>query len=73
MLYGPLVSKVVYNVYRGEVDKDIWYLHILILFGLRALVYQLWSSYTCMLFLNRACRINQLGIEFNQIDAEWHW
>ncbi|KAK6153840.1 hypothetical protein DH2020_013479 [Rehmannia glutinosa] len=26
-----------------------------------------------MLFLNRTRRINQHGVEFNQIDAEWHW
>lgn len=53
--------------------KETWCLHVLLLFGLRALVHQLWSSYACMLFLNRANRINQKGMDFNQIDAEWHW
>ncbi|PIN03662.1 hypothetical protein CDL12_23813 [Handroanthus impetiginosus] len=73
-LYGPLVGKVLYAVYKQEINKnDVWCLHILILFALRALVHQLWSTYSNMLFLNRAHRINPQGVEFNQIDAEWHW
>ncbi|KAG8379596.1 hypothetical protein BUALT_Bualt07G0105300 [Buddleja alternifolia] len=39
----------------------------------RALVHQLWTTYSNMLFLNRARKIDQNGVEFNQIDAEWHW
>lgn len=74
LLYGPLVGKAIHGVYTREIlAQDIWYLHILILFGLRALVHQLWSTYSNMLFLTRAQRINEHGVEFNQIDAEWHW
>ncbi|KAG8388191.1 hypothetical protein BUALT_Bualt02G0100100 [Buddleja alternifolia] len=73
LLYGPIVAKVLYAIYKGEIKNEIWCLHILILFSLRALVHQLWSSYSNMLFLNPARRINQKGVEFNQIDSEWHW
>ncbi|XP_011082697.1 protein ECERIFERUM 3 [Sesamum indicum] len=74
LLYGPLVARVLYAVYiDGEVKNDDWCLHILMLSGLRALVHQLWSSFSCMLFVNRTRRINQQGVEFDQIDAEWHW
>ncbi|KAL0354948.1 UNVERIFIED_CONTAM: Very-long-chain aldehyde decarbonylase CER3 [Sesamum radiatum] len=75
LLYGPIAGKVLYSIYNEKTIKndDVWCLHILILFGLRALVHQLWSTYSNMLFLNRAHRINQKGVEFSQIDAEWHW
>ncbi|KAL0464012.1 UNVERIFIED_CONTAM: Very-long-chain aldehyde decarbonylase CER3 [Sesamum latifolium] len=74
LLYGPLVARVLYAVYvDGEVKNDDWCLHILMLSGLRALVHQLWSTFSCMLFVNRTRRINQQGVEFDQIDAEWHW
>ncbi|KAL6576489.1 Very-long-chain aldehyde decarbonylase cer3 [Orobanche hederae] len=76
LLYGPLVGKVVHAVfYRKEMisKNEIWCLHILLLFCLRGLVHQLWSTYSNMLFLNRAHRINQHGVEFDQIDEEWHW
>ncbi|GER48542.1 fatty acid hydroxylase superfamily [Striga asiatica] len=74
LLYGPLVGKVAYAIYKKEMSKnEIWSFHILLLFGLRALVHQLWSTYSNMFFLNRAHRINEDGVEFDQIDAEWHW
>ncbi|KAL7139772.1 hypothetical protein ABFS83_09G075000 [Erythranthe nasuta] len=75
LLYGPLIGKALHAIYTKEITKNdnIWCLHILILFYHRALVHQLWSSYSNMLFLNRARRIDQRGVEFHQIDAEWHW
>lgn len=73
MLYGPLVANALYAIYRGEIKNEAWCFHILILFGARALVHQLWGSYSSMLFLNRNQRINQKGLEFKQIDSEWHW
>ncbi|PIM98116.1 hypothetical protein CDL12_29406 [Handroanthus impetiginosus] len=73
LLFGPLVAKVIYAIYKGEIKNEAICLHILLLFSLRALVHQLWSSYSCMLFLNRTRRINQEGTEFKQIDAEWNW
>ncbi|KAL2462244.1 Protein ECERIFERUM 3 [Abeliophyllum distichum] len=73
LLYGPLIAKVLYSM-AGEGNKeDTWCLHILILFVLRGLVHQLCSTYSNLLFLNRTRRLNQQGINFNQIDAEWHW
>lgn len=75
LLYGPLLGKVVHGAYMGTIlDSDhLFYLNVLVLFGLRSLVHQLWSTYSNMLFLNRSQRINERGVEFDQIDAEWHW
>ncbi|XP_051148022.1 very-long-chain aldehyde decarbonylase CER3-like [Andrographis paniculata] len=75
LLYGPLVGKSIHAIYTMEIlnHESIWYLHILIVLGLRALIHQLWSTYSNMLFLNRAQRIDDRGVEFGQIDAEWHW
>ncbi|KAL1554081.1 Very-long-chain aldehyde decarbonylase cer3 [Salvia divinorum] len=73
LLYAPLVTNALYAIYRGEIKNEAWCLHILILFGARALVHQLWGSYSSILFLNRNRRIDQKGVEFKQIDAEWNW
>ncbi|KAH6819934.1 Fatty acid hydroxylase superfamily [Perilla frutescens var. hirtella] len=73
LMYGPLVGNALFAMYKGGIKNGGWCLHILILFGLRALVHQLWGSFSCMLFLNRNRRINKQGLEFKQIDAEWHW
>ncbi|XP_073154632.1 very-long-chain aldehyde decarbonylase CER3-like isoform X4 [Henckelia pumila] len=73
LLYGPLIAKVLYSFYNDEIKKGAWCLHILILFEHRALVHQLWSTFSNMLFLNRTRKIDQRGVDFKQIDAEWHW
>nr|GMC75297.1 protein ECERIFERUM 3-like [Ipomoea batatas] len=73
LLCGPLIAKFIYSLVWKESWEDIWCLHILVLTGLRGLVHQLWSSYSNMLFLNRAKRVSQQGIDFEQIDKEWHW
>ncbi|XP_042001024.1 very-long-chain aldehyde decarbonylase CER3-like isoform X1 [Salvia splendens] len=53
--------------------KDSWILHILILSMLRLIMYQSWTSYSNMLFLTRNSRIIKKGVDFKQIDKEWHW
>lgn len=53
--------------------EDIWCLHILILFALRGLVHQLWSTFSNMLYLNRTRRVSYEGIDYDQIDNEWDW
>ncbi|GLU10331.1 hypothetical protein SLE2022_271460 [Rubroshorea leprosula] len=73
LLYGPLAAKVVYSWIYEESISDGWCFHILLICMLRGLVYQLWSSYSNMLFLTRNRRINQEGIDFKQIDKEWDW
>ncbi|PHT24825.1 hypothetical protein CQW23_35509 [Capsicum baccatum] len=60
-------------MYWKESMEDVWCLHILILCGLRGLVHQLWSTYSNMLYLNRRRRVSQQGIDYEQIDNEWHW
>ncbi|KAK3011872.1 hypothetical protein RJ639_010533 [Escallonia herrerae] len=73
LLYGSLlaefISSRIWEVNYGQ----SWSKHILAICVLRALVYQLWSSYTNMLFLTRNRRVSQDGIDFKQIDSEWDW
>lgn len=73
LLYGPFLAKFIHSMYWKESMEDVWCLHILILCGLRGLVHQLWSTYSNMLYLNRRRRVSQQGIDYEQIDNEWHW
>lgn len=73
VLYGPLIAKFIHSLVWKESWEDVWCLHILILTSMRGLLHQLWSSYSNMLFLNRAKRVLTQGIDFEQIDKEWHW
>ncbi|KAL6973744.1 Very-long-chain aldehyde decarbonylase cer3 [Sarracenia purpurea var. burkii] len=74
LLYGPVVAKVLHSRFQEEgAMKDPWCLHILILFVLRALTYQVWTSWCTLLFLTRNRRIQQQGLDFMQIDKEWDW
>ncbi|RRT41058.1 hypothetical protein B296_00042459 [Ensete ventricosum] len=50
-----------------------WWLHLLLLFVLRSLTYQLWFSFANMLFLTRTRRVIKDGVDFKQIDSEWDW
>ncbi|KAL6656046.1 hypothetical protein ACP70R_006872 [Stipagrostis hirtigluma subsp. patula] len=72
-LYGPLVGKAVASRAWEPGSPDCWLLLLLFLFGLRALTYQLWSSYSNMLFATRRRRIVRDGVDFDQIDTEWDW
>ncbi|MCE0481717.1 Very-long-chain aldehyde decarbonylase cer3 [Datura stramonium] len=73
LLYGPFVAKVMYSRYQEDSIKATWCLHVLILCSLRGLMYQLWSSFSNMLFLTRNRRIMKQGVDFKQIDKEWDW
>lgn len=74
LLYAPLAAQVVYSwVYEEDISKVLWCIHILIICGLKALVHELWSVFNNMLFVTRTLRINPKGIDFKQIDHEWHW
>ncbi|XP_068652155.1 very-long-chain aldehyde decarbonylase GL1-1 [Aristolochia californica] len=73
LLYGPLLAKAIYPFVYGDGMGDTWCLHILIIFGLRGLVHQLWCTYSNMLFLTRNRRILKQGVGFKQIDSEWNW
>ncbi|XP_059276470.1 very-long-chain aldehyde decarbonylase CER3-like [Lycium ferocissimum] len=73
LLYGPFVAKVMYSRYEEDSIKATWCLHVLILCALRCLIYQLWSSFSNMLFLTRNRRIIKEGVDFKQIDKEWDW
>ncbi|GJR90618.1 eceriferum 3-like protein [Tanacetum coccineum] len=74
LLYAPLVVEFIYSrVYERRQSDYGWCLHIVILSVLRGLVHQIWSSWNNMLFLNRNRRLSERGVDFDQIDKEWHW
>lgn len=73
VLYGPLVGKAVASRAWEAASPDRWILVLLLLFGLRALTYQLWSSFSNMLFATRRRRVVRHGVDFDQIDKEWDW
>ncbi|WOL08605.1 protein ECERIFERUM 3 [Canna indica] len=77
LLYGPLIVKVIYEraweEREGSSKQAQWCLHLLLLFALRGLVHQLWFTFDSMLFLTRRRRIRRDGVDFQQIDREWHW
>ncbi|XP_064948514.1 very-long-chain aldehyde decarbonylase GL1-2-like [Musa acuminata AAA Group] len=71
VLYGPIVAKAACEWREGR--SGGWSLHLLLLFALRSLVYQLWFSFGNMLFLTRRRRVVEDGVDFKQIDKEWDW
>lgn len=73
VLYAPLVGKAVAGRAWERASPDHWLLLLLVLFGVRALTYQLWSSFSNMLFATRRRRIVRDGVDFGQIDREWDW
>ncbi|CAA0826889.1 Protein ECERIFERUM 3 [Striga hermonthica] len=74
LLYGVFLAKALYSrYYQEEAMKDTWCLHIFIICMLRLMLYQLWTSYSNMLFLTRNRLIVKKGVDFKQIDQEWNW
>ncbi|XP_052166707.1 very-long-chain aldehyde decarbonylase GL1-1 [Oryza glaberrima] len=73
VLYAPLVGKAVAGRAWERASPDHWLLLLLVFFGVRALTYQLWSSFSNMLFATRRRRIVRDGVDFGQIDREWDW
>ncbi|XP_051120715.1 very-long-chain aldehyde decarbonylase CER3 [Andrographis paniculata] len=74
VMYVMFLGKAMQSKYQGESMKlGTWCLHMFIICMLRLLIHQSWSSYTNMLFLSRNRRIIKEGVDFNQIDNEWHW
>ena len=41
--------------------------------ALRGVIHTAWCSFANLLFLTRNRRIIKDGVDFNQIDKEWHW
>ncbi|XP_024973169.1 protein ECERIFERUM 3-like [Cynara cardunculus var. scolymus] len=74
ILFGPFLGEFMYSRMYGKRQSEYdWCLHILILSSLRGIVHQIWNSCDNMFFINRNHRISQNGIDFDQIDNEWHW
>ncbi|CAL9110508.1 unnamed protein product [Musa textilis] len=71
VLCGPLVAMAARE--WSDARAGGWWLHLLLLFALRSLTYQLWYSFANMLFLTRTRRVIKDGVEFKQIDSEWDW
>ncbi|KAJ4902286.1 Protein ECERIFERUM 3 [Raphanus sativus] len=74
LLYFPLAAQVAYSLaYEEDYSRSFWCLNILIICGLKGLVHVLWSVYNNMLWVTRSLRINLKGVDYKQIDHEWHW
>lgn len=74
LLYGPLIGKVAQEWReQGGLPLGSWWLHLLVLFAVRALTYQFWFTYGNMLFFTRRRRVVADGVNFRQVDAEWDW
>nr|XP_043637396.1 very-long-chain aldehyde decarbonylase CER3-like [Erigeron canadensis] len=74
ILFGPLLVEFISStIYETRQCEYSWCIHILILCSLRGVVHQLWSSFDSMLWLNRTNRLSKRGVDFGQIDREWHW
>ncbi|KAJ1268662.1 hypothetical protein BS78_07G151700 [Paspalum vaginatum] len=73
LLCAPLLAKAVGGSAWERASPDHWCFLLLLLFGARAVTYQGWCSFSNMLFLNRRRLIVRDGVDFEQIDREWHW
>ncbi|PUZ51701.1 hypothetical protein GQ55_6G209600 [Panicum hallii var. hallii] len=73
LLCGPLFAKAVGGRAWERASPDHWCFLLLLLFFLRTATYRLWGLFTNMLFLNRRRVIVRDGVDFQQIDKEWHW
>ncbi|CAL5001849.1 unnamed protein product [Urochloa decumbens] len=74
LLCAPLVAKAVGGRAWERGSPDHWCFLLLLLFVLRAATYHHWNAFSGMLFLNRRRRvIVRGGVDFEQIDKEWHW
>jgi len=67
------VAKAVGGRAWERASPDYWCFLLSLLFFLRAATYRLWAIFTNMLFLNRRRVIARDGVDFQQIDKEWHW
>ncbi|XP_039132686.1 very-long-chain aldehyde decarbonylase GL1-1-like [Dioscorea cayenensis subsp. rotundata] len=74
VLCAPLIGKAMHAwACTHHFQAHSWPLHVLTLLALRAIIYQLWCSFSSMLFLTRRRRVLTAGVDFSQIDSEWHW
>ncbi|CAN7114827.1 unnamed protein product [Brassica rapa subsp. narinosa] len=74
LLYAPLAAQVAYSLaYQEDYSRAFCCLNILIICGLKGLIHVFWSVYNNMLWVSRTLRINPKGVDFKQIDHEWHW
>jgi hypothetical protein len=73
LLCAPLLAKAVGGRAWESGSPDRWCFLLLLLFFLRAATYHLWGVFSSMLFLNRRRVIVRDGVDYEQIDKEWHW
>lgn len=72
-LYGPCVAQVAQLWWKGENITNSWCFHIMLICLLRYAIAQLWHTFCNMHFLSQKRRILPQGVDFKQIDHEWHW
>ncbi|CAK9238256.1 unnamed protein product [Sphagnum jensenii] len=69
---APVVANAIHGFISGAKDVDNWCYHLLLLGALRCLCQQLWTTYSRLHCLVKKHQINACGIEFEQVDREFH-
>jgi len=72
VLAAPVVANAIHGLISGAKDVDNWCYHLLLLGALRCLCQQLWTTYSRLHCLVKKHQINACGIEFEQVDREFH-
>jgi hypothetical protein len=72
----PVVANATHGfLYPAGAAQDVqdnWCFHLLLLGALRYICQQLWTSYSRLHCLVKKHQINACGIEFEQVDREFH-
>jgi hypothetical protein len=69
---APVVANAIHGFISGAKDVDNWCYHLLLLGALRCFCQQLWTTYSRLHCLVKKHQINACGIEFEQVDREFH-
>ncbi len=69
---APVVANAIHGFVSGAKDVDNWCYHLLLLGALRCSCQQLWTTYSRLHCLVKKHQINACGIEFEQVDREFH-
>ncbi|CAK9260814.1 unnamed protein product [Sphagnum jensenii] len=72
VLLAPVLANAVHGFMYGARDVDNWCFHLLLLGALRCVCQQAWTTCSRLHCLVKKHKIYSCGIEFEQIDREFH-
>lgn len=72
-MYMPLVLGEAYNRYKGVVDPNNMYMHMLILAAARHFMGQVYISLSRWQYLVRNHEIQKKGVTFDTVDHSHNW